>query len=86
MNEPILRSIRGGAHAHVRHDSAVGHLTGRALYIDDLPANVEAAGALGMHGVLFTDPAALRSELVKLGLLDPVGQIDHVAAHRRQSS
>jgi hypothetical protein len=39
-----------------------------------------------MHGVLFTDPAALRSELVKLGLLDPVGQIDHVAAHRRQSS
>jgi 2-haloacid dehalogenase len=57
-----------------------------AVYIDDLPANVEAAGALGMHGVLFTDPAALRSELVKLGLLDPVGQIDHVAAHRRQSS
>ena len=37
MNEPILRSIRGGAHAPVRHDSAVGHLTGRALYIDDLP-------------------------------------------------
>ena len=37
MNEPILRSIRGGAHAPVRHDSAVGHLTGRALYVDDLP-------------------------------------------------
>jgi 2-haloacid dehalogenase len=53
---------------------------GDAVYIDDLPSNVEAAAALGMHGILFTDPSALRSELVKLGLLDPVGQIDHVAA------
>jgi len=51
-----------------------------AVYIDDLPSNVEAAAALGMHSILFTDPSALRSELVKLGLLDPVGQIDHVAA------
>jgi 2-haloacid dehalogenase len=57
-----------------------------AVYIDDLPSNVEAAAALGMHGILFTDPSALRCELVKLGLLEPVGQIDHVAAHRRQSS
>lgn len=52
----------------------------RAVYIDDLEPNVEAAAAHGMHGILFTDPPALRSELVKLGLLDPVGQIDHVAA------
>jgi 2-haloacid dehalogenase len=51
-----------------------------AVYIDDLPSNVEAAAALGMHSILFTDPSALRIELVKLGLLDPVGQIDHVAA------
>jgi 2-haloacid dehalogenase len=40
-----------------------------AVYIDDLPSNVEAAAGLGMHGILFTDPTALRSELVKLGLL-----------------
>jgi 2-haloacid dehalogenase len=52
----------------------------RAVYIDDLPSNVEAAAALGMHSILFTDPSALRLELVKLGLLDPVGHIDHVAA------
>ena len=51
MNEPILRSIRGGAHAPVRHDSAVGHLTGRALYIDDLPA---VPGTL--HGSLVLSP------------------------------
>jgi len=37
-----------------------------------------------MHGILFTDPPALRNELVKLGLLDSVGElaaprIDHAA-------
>ncbi len=51
-----------------------------AVYIDDMKANVEAADAFGMHGIVFTDPPALRSELVKLGLLDPVAQIDHAAA------
>jgi 2-haloacid dehalogenase len=56
-----------------------------AVYIDDVERNVEAATALGMHGIVFTDPPALRSELVKLGLLDPVGKdpvgkIDHLAA------
>jgi xanthine dehydrogenase large subunit len=51
MNEPILRSIRGGAHAPVRHDSAVGHLTGRALYIDDMPG---VPGTL--HGALVLSP------------------------------
>jgi 2-haloacid dehalogenase len=40
-----------------------------AIYIDDLKANVEGAVALGMHGVHFTDPTALRRELVGVGLL-----------------
>src|SRR5271155_985952 len=51
-----------------------------AVYIDDVESNVEAAVAQGMHGILFTDPPTLRSELVKLGLLDRIGQIEHVAA------
>ncbi|MGB6431240.1 MAG: HAD family phosphatase [Candidatus Acidiferrales bacterium] len=38
-------------------------------YIDDRRANVEAAIALGMHGIVFTDPPALRRELVKVGLI-----------------
>jgi len=42
----------------------------QAVYIDDLPGNVATATALGMHGILFTDPSALRHELVKVGLLD----------------
>jgi 2-haloacid dehalogenase len=54
------------------------------VYIDDLKPNVDAATALGMHGILFTDPPSLRKELLKVGLLDvkqdSVAQIDHVAA------
>jgi len=52
----------------------------QAVYIDDLPRNVEAAGALGMHAILFTNSVELRRELVQVGLLHPVGQIDHAAA------
>ncbi|MGB8834407.1 MAG: HAD-IA family hydrolase [Candidatus Sulfotelmatobacter sp.] len=57
----------------------------QTIYIDDLPRNVEAASRLGMHGIVFTNPRSLRSELVKLGLVDPpqmnsVGRVDHVAA------
>lgn len=43
----------------------------RAVYIDDLGPNVEAAAALGMHGIRFTDPAALRADLATLELVDP---------------
>lgn len=55
------------------------------VYIDDLPPNVRAATALGMHGIVFTDPPALRKKLEQLGLLDatagrPTPHLDHVAA------
>jgi 2-haloacid dehalogenase len=40
-----------------------------AVYIDDLPHNVAAASALGMHGIVFTGPHSLRAELEQLGLL-----------------
>ena len=51
MNTPLAR-IRGGVHTAVRHDSAVGHVTGRALYIDDVPnvaGTLEAALVLSPH-------------------------------------
>jgi 2-haloacid dehalogenase len=41
----------------------------RAVFIDDVPANAAAATALGIHGIRFTTPEALRAELVGLGLL-----------------
>jgi 2-haloacid dehalogenase len=41
----------------------------RAVFIDDVPANAAAATALGIYGIRFTTPDALRAELVGLGLL-----------------
>jgi 2-haloacid dehalogenase len=38
------------------------------VYIDDRKPNVEAATAVGMRGIVFTDAAALRAELTGLGL------------------
>jgi 2-haloacid dehalogenase len=41
----------------------------RVVFIDDAPANVEAAAALGMHGIRFTSGQALRAELASLELV-----------------
>jgi len=51
MNEPLAR-VRGGAHAAVPHDSAVGHVTGAARYLDDVPTvpgTLEASLVLSPH-------------------------------------
>ena len=34
---PDLTEIIGAAHDSIRHDSSVKHVTGKALYIDDIP-------------------------------------------------
>ena len=46
-----------------------GHSPGELFFIDDNPANVEAAKARGWQAHLFTDAAALEAELVALNLL-----------------
>lgn len=40
----------------------------RLVFVDDSPPNVEAARALGMDAILFTDADALRTELRRRGL------------------
>lgn len=40
-----------------------------AIFIDDSPANAAAATGVGLHGIQFTSPDALRQELASLGLL-----------------
>ena len=41
----------------------------RAVFIDDMAANVESARGLGFHGIHFTGAEALRRQLAALGLL-----------------
>jgi HAD superfamily hydrolase (TIGR01509 family) len=41
---------------------------GEALYIDDIPAYVEAARSLGMSGIHYQSPDQLASDLVALGI------------------
>ena len=37
-----------------------------AAFVDDTPKNVEAANALGMHGIIFRDPAQVKENLKAL--------------------
>jgi 2-haloacid dehalogenase len=41
----------------------------RAVYIDDVAANVDAARPFGIHAIHFKTPTALRAEIAELGLL-----------------
>jgi 2-haloacid dehalogenase len=41
----------------------------RAVYIDDVAVNVDAARPFGIHTIHFITPTALRAELTELGLL-----------------
>ena len=41
-----------------------------AVFVDDMHVNVEAANAVGMLGLRFTDAEALHLDLSRLGLLD----------------
>ena len=45
--------MKGGVHTAQRHDSALKHATGQAVYIDDMP---EPPGTL--HGALVMSPVA----------------------------
>ncbi|MFL9626968.1 HAD family hydrolase [Aeromonas jandaei] len=44
------------------------------IFIDDSPANVAAAEALGIKGMVFTDAASCRQQLVELGCLPVTGK------------
>jgi 2-haloacid dehalogenase len=41
----------------------------RAVFVDDVAANIETARQLGLHGIVFSGPDALRRELAELRLL-----------------
>ena len=74
------RTIKPNPRIYQHFFEAFAIAPAQTVFIDDLPRNVEAAAALGMHAIQFTDPASLRNELVKIGLLSPAARVDHVAA------
>ena len=43
---------------------------GEAVFVDDNAANIDAATAMGIHAILFTNAAAFRAELMRLCLLN----------------
>lgn len=42
---------------------------GESLFIDDNPVNIQAAGEVGIHTILFVDPPSLRTALQKFNIL-----------------
>ena len=46
----------------------IGHRLQDCLFIDDSPANIEAAGKSGLDAILFTDTGHLRDDLLLRGL------------------
>jgi 2-haloacid dehalogenase len=46
----------------------IGHPLDRCVFIDDGPANVEAATRAGLDAILFTDTGHLRDDLRARGL------------------
>ena len=76
MNEPLVR-IRGGVHAAVRHDSAAGHVTGAARYLDDVPT---VPGTLEAALVLSTHPHARIRQLDLSHALAAPGVVAAIAA------
>jgi 2-haloacid dehalogenase len=69
--------IVSGEHGVIKPDPAIYRLLldrhgidpRRAVFIDDVAANAEAARPFGIHPIHFTGPDALRAELAELGLL-----------------
>lgn len=68
------------AHEHLaKPDPAIYHVAlerfgiepARAVFIDDMPANVETAQSLGFNALRFTGPETFRDDLVALGVLSP---------------
>jgi 2-haloacid dehalogenase len=46
----------------------VGHAFGSSVFVDDSPANIQAAAEAGLDAILFTDTGHLREDLLARGL------------------
>lgn len=58
--------VKPDAAIYRRALDAAGVIAERSVMIDDMPANVRSAQALGMQGILFRDPHAMWAELTRM--------------------
>ena len=58
--------MKPGAEIYRRALARLGVAAAEAVFVDDVQANVDAARALGMQGVLFTGPAQARRDVLRL--------------------
>lgn len=65
-----LRARKPEPAAFTRVLRAHGLRARQTLFVDDLPANVEAAERLGLHGIVFTDARSLQRRIADLPGLD----------------
>jgi len=73
----FVGGIVSGEHGVIKPDPAIYELLigrfgidpHRAVFIDDVAANADAARPFGIHPIHFREPAALHAELGELGLL-----------------
>jgi 2-haloacid dehalogenase len=73
----FIGGIVSGEHGVIKPDPAIYRLLidrhgidpHRAVFIDDVAANTEAARPFGIHPIHFTSPDSLRTELAALELL-----------------
>lgn len=63
-----LRMAKPDAAIYQHTLDRLGVAASEAMFIDDIPANIAAARALGIDGVLFTDVWQLRQDLAARGL------------------
>ena len=63
--EALTGPVPGSADIVREHDLDAN----KTIFVDDSPANVQAARALGLHAILFEDAGGLRAELQALGVL-----------------
>ncbi|WP_098482355.1 HAD family hydrolase [Georgenia soli] len=81
VSSPVIERLEGvvvsGREGVVKPDPAIfrilvdrhGLRPEATVFVDDSPANVAGAEAIGIRGLVFTDAAQLRADLVELGLL-----------------
>jgi putative hydrolase of the HAD superfamily len=65
-----VRAVKPDASIYRDATEGLGVAPREALFIDDRSANVEAAAALGIHGVVFESPGQLAEALSRNGLAD----------------